>query len=102
MARDLMEYELKFYIEQNQIMTDRYRIIFQQWDLSFDKYFNYVCKRLHNKTYWIWIFLCGLEQIIQQENEKTGRRKRLYNDAKIRTEKIIGNYFVQESYVRSL
>lgn len=97
------EFSEDFYEEQNQKMRDRYALIFKKWQLSWDKYFNYVSEKLKYNPYWIWVFLCGFERFLQKEgDEKTSRHKRLYKDADERIFRIRGDYFKIQDYIKSL
>lgn len=100
---DQPEYEAEFYEHQIQMMINRYQEIFKNWKLSWGKYYSYVTEKLRNKTYWIWIYLCGFEKFIQEQgDEPISRKKRLYKDADERIWRIIGDFFKTQQYVNSL
>lgn len=97
------EFEPEFYAKQIEQMANRYSKLFSKWNLSWKKYYDYVCYKLRDNQYWIWIFLCGFEKFIKEKSEESkGRRNRLYKDADMRIYRIIGNTYQIENYIRSL
>ena len=100
---DIPDLDPEFYEHQIKMMSERYAKIFKKWKLSFSSYYDYVSSQLQNKKYWLWIFLCGFEKFIQEKGDvKEGRRIRIYKDADNRISKIIGSYFKERNYVKSL
>src|SRR6185437_12447941 len=97
------EFEPEFYAYQIKKMEERYAIVFGRWDLSWNKYYNYVKNKLKHRQYWIWICLCGFEKFIQEQGDiKQDRSERIYRDVDERIARIIGDELRNESYIRSL
>ena len=97
------EFEPEFYAKQISMMEERYARIFQIWGVNWDGYYEQVCKKLRNRQYWIWIFLCGLETFVQNDAGKASdKKKRLVKDTKRRLRRIIGDSFEVEEYIKSL
>lgn len=97
------EFEPEFYAKQISMMEERYEKIFQAWDVNWGKYYTQVCKKLRNRQYWIWIFLCGLETFVQDDAGKTkGKKQRLVKDTIRRIRRIVGDSFRIEEYIKSL
>lgn len=97
------EFEESFYQNQNSLMIERYKIIFKKNKLNWKKYYNYAKKQLRNNVYWLWIFLCGIEKLIQDNKHLYQlSEKAIYDDANQRIARIIGNHFQIQRYLDSL
>jgi hypothetical protein len=101
------EFDLDFYKLQNDIMEERYLVIFKSRSLSWDNYVNNARSRLGNNIYLMWIFLCGLETFLKQNNNldfenKKNLVKSLYKDAEDRIYRIIGDDKKNADYIKSL
>lgn len=100
---DSPEYEPEFYINQIDSMEKRYCIIFKKNKLSWKKYYKEVRELLQEKSYWIWVYLVGLEKFIQEEMSSCNTTwKQLEIDRISRVKRIIGDHFKVAEYVRSL
>lgn len=101
------EFEEEFYKNQNMIMEERYRTIFKSRGISWDNYFNDAKSKLSKNIYLIWVFLCGLETFLRQNNNLDFENKKalikcLYKDSSERIYRIIGNSKKIEEYIKSL
>ena len=97
------EFEESFYKSQNSLMIQRYKAIFKNNNLNWIKYYKYVKKQLRDNVYWIWIFLCGVEKLLQDsKNLKNTSEKYIYEDANQRIARIIGDHFKVQRYLDSL
>lgn len=97
------DYEPEFYKEQNEKMIERYSQLFKVWKVDWNKYFNYVKYKLKDKDYWLWSYLCGFEKFVQEDGWKEkDRNTRLYKDADSRIWRILGDYYKNQEYLKSL
>lgn len=97
------EFETKFYQNQNELMTNRYKLIFKKNKKNWTKYFGHAKKQLRNNTYWIWIFLCGFEKFIKDnQNLSDVTEQKMFDDANQRIARIIGNHFKIKNYLDSI
>lgn len=107
-ARELlsiMEYEKEFYDKENLKMIKRYSIIFKKkLSLSWNKYFSICSKKLKNSPYWLWVFLCGLEDTLKVAFGLDAKKKRLYiyEESEIRIRKITRDFYKNNDYLNSL
>lgn len=92
----------EFYLKQIDMMKTRYAEVFKGWNIKWDRYIEDVERKLHDKKYWIWCFLVGLEKFIQKYGHRQGVSKLLEKDKEFRVRKIIGDFFKVQEYVRNL
>ena len=100
-----MEFEKEYYVQESLKMIDRYSIIFKKkLSLSWDKYFNFCSKRLKNSPYWLWIFLCGLEDTLKNVFDLKPNKRKLYiyESSSLRIKKITRDYYKDYDYLNSL
>lgn len=97
------EFEPEFYEKQVELLTGRYSKLFKKWNISWNKYKNYIYSKLKYNTYWIWIFLCGFEKFIQEQTQdKFNLRARIYHDANTRIYLMLKDEISVQTYLRSL
>jgi len=97
------EFELSFYENQNQLMINRYKIIFKEHKKNWRKYFSHAKKQLKNNVYWIWIFLCGFEKFLKENpNLSQVSENKLMEDCSQRIGRIIGNYYKIQKFIKSI
>lgn len=97
------EFENEFYLNQIKLMEYRYSVVFRKkFKLSWDKYYGNVVEKLHNKTYWIWVYLCGLEKFIQETEQEPKKLKIIEKDCQDRIFRITKGYSEIQTYVRNL
>lgn len=97
------EFEKEFYEKQNELMVQRYQIIFKQNKKNWKKYFSHAKKQLRNDHYWIWIFLCGLEKFLKDNSKLCDVSEQIvFDDANQRIARIIGNHFKIKKYLDSI
>ena len=106
------EFEDEFYKEQIKMMEERYSKHFLKCKFRFKykervynkaswkKYKEYICEKLKNNQYWIWVYYCGFEKFLQETKEPSC--KKLEADANERIARIIGDFYKVQSYVKSL
>jgi hypothetical protein len=87
-------------------MEERYNILFKKAGLSWSNYISSAASRL-NSTYYLWIFMCGLETFLKANNnlimkDKKNLTKSLYKDAEDRIYRIIGDSKKIKDYIDSL
>jgi hypothetical protein len=96
-----------FYVKQNEIMQQRYSLLFKKRKLSWNNYITSAKNKLGNNIYFMWIFLCGLDTFLKANNDLSFNNKSLlmsslYKDAEDRIYRIIGDSKKNEEYIRSL
>lgn len=103
--KSIMEFEKEFYNKENIKMIKRYSIIFKKkFNLSWKKYFSICSKKLKHSPYWVWIFLCGLEDTFKDAFDLDAKEKRsyLYKESERRIIKITRDYYKNNDYLNSL
>ena len=95
------EFTPEFYKEQIEMMEERYSKYFLKCKLSWNKYNNRICKSLKYNQYWIWIYYCGFEKFLQETHSKPSAVQ-LETDADNRIARIIGDFYKNQNYVKSL
>lgn len=102
----LSQEDIDFYQYQVSLMEERYEVLFAKNKISWRDYYGLAKKQLNNSLYDIWVFLCGLETFIKENNlnikNKITLKENLYNDAKNRIYRIIGNSKKNLEYINSL
>ena len=101
------EYDIDFYKQQNSMMKQRYSYLFKSREISWDKYLRNASDKLKNNVYYMWIFLCGLDTFLKQNNnlefdQKKNLLKSLYKDADDRIYRILGDDKKNRDYIDSL
>lgn len=98
--------EIDFYYNQISLMEERYEILFLKNKISWNQYYNFVKSKLKNNLYHVWIFLCGLETFIKNNNleikNKFNLKENIYKDAKDRIYRILGDSKKISEYIESL
>ena len=100
-----MEFEKDFYVKENLKMIKRYSIIFKRkLGLSWNKYFNICSNKLKHSPYWIWVFLCGLQDTLKDTLVMDTKNKRLYiyEESERRIRKITKDFYKNNDYINSL
>lgn len=100
-----MEYEKEFYDKENLKMIKRYSIIFEKkFHLSWGRYFKICSKKLKNSPYWLWVFLCGLEDTLKFAFGLDTKKKReyIYEESERRIKKITRDFYENNDYLNSL
>lgn len=92
------EYEIEFYVSQNDIMKKRYSISFKELKINWINFINWVENELEQNEYWIWIFLCGLEGRMKEKDFK----KNIKQDSIRRFYNIKGELNKIKEYVRNI
>lgn len=92
----------EFYTQQIQAMQERYAVIFKRWKLSWNSYINDVERRLRNRKYWMWCYLVGLEKFIQAQKDLKPSSEAVEEDKNGRISRIVGDFYKNEQYIRSL
>ena len=70
------EYEKQFYIASIASMCLRYEAKFNKRKMNWKSYFKHVIKQIGQRIYTIWIFLCGLEPVMEECLRISDRKKR--------------------------
>lgn len=101
------DFDANFYKKQNEMMEERYAVLFKRAGLSWFDYISKAQSRLENKTYWMWIFLCGFESFLKKNNnlrnkDKFYLKKAINKDAEDRIFRIIGDTNKIKEYIESL
>ena len=100
------EYEPEFYIHQISLMEERYSVLFRKSKISWKEYYSLASNRLNKNAYWIWIFLCGFEKFLKENNFKVKNKellkKKIYKDAEERILRIVGDTNKIKQYIENL
>lgn len=99
---DKPDFEPEFYEKQILQMKSRYESLFKKWKYSWKKYFTEIENGCRNKNYWIWCCLVGLEKTIRDCEGQRPSLAFLEKDRSIRIQKVIGDFYKNETYVRDL
>jgi len=101
------EYEDEFYRSQNELMENRYSLLFKKRKISWKNYIDVAKQKFGNNNYLVWIFLCGLDTFLKANNNLEFDNKKLlikslHKDAEERIYRIIGDSKKNEEYIKSL
>jgi hypothetical protein len=106
LSNDKPEFDKEFYDHQVALMEERYIVIFSKANLPWKTYYKYIQSKLQNNLYWIWMFLCGLENFIKSQDFNTKNKSylkdNLQKDAERRIARIIGDTNKIRNYIESL
>lgn len=96
------DFDEKFYLDQNEKMKSRYASVFKKWKIGWKTYFKDTEKRLRGRTYWIWVYLVGLEAFFKSQKDCVPSEELVETDKNSRISRIVGDYYKIEQYVRNL
>ncbi len=99
------EFEREWYERQNVFMIKRYQKIFSGWNSNWNKFYSNVSKKLNDNTFHLWIFLCGLDPVLQQAGtllEKKSKIDFLTENTKKRIYQILKEQITVNSFLKNI
>lgn len=99
------EYDRRFYLESIESMCKRYEIMFKKNKMGWKSYYKTVIKQIGQCVYTIWIFLCGLEPVLDdcfKINEKEKRKEFLISSTKRRIWILLHERKMMSDYLKNI
>lgn len=96
------DFEPEFYADQIKMMEERYSKIFKKWKMPWRSYYKEIKIALRKNQYWIWVYLCGFEKFIKENQESEVTKTMLDKDSDARIKRIVGDQFRIKNYIDSL
>jgi len=99
------EYEKQFYIASIASMCVRYESVFKERKMGWKSYFKSVIKQIGQRIYTIWIFLCGLEPVLEKcirINDRKNRKEMLVSSTKKRIWLLLREERMMKDYLENI